>query len=273
MAATTTLRRSKPGIWRELLPPVQVPWVESLIELRPLRSDRWRQHLRQDPDHEFLLYVVEHGLCLTEETACIAPYNCKNYNSILKHRAHVAAALAPDIASRRIFSPPAGMTSSYIHALGAVPKTEDSVRVIHDLSRPIGRALNKHMQEITFQFESLDDAIALMTPGCYMAKVDIEGAYRHVPICPLDWAKLAFLGPDGVEFWNGILPFSAKIAREVLNRFGAAIKRMMARLGIRCIIVYVDDFLLSPLHLRRPGEPILHFGPCFCLWDFPSIYI
>lgn len=188
--------------------------------------------MRTDPDRDFLLYVVEHGLCLTDETARIAPYNCKNYSSISKHRAHVEAALAPDIVSRRIFSPPAGMSSPYIHALGAVPKTADSVRVIHDLSRPIGRALNEYnMQEITFQFENLDDAIALMTPGCYMAKVDIEGAYRHVPICPLDWAKLAFLGPDDVEYWDGFLPFGAKIACEVFNHFGAAIKRMMAHLG------------------------------------------
>jgi hypothetical protein len=244
MAATTTLRRSKPGIWRALLLRVQVQWVKSLIKLRPLHLDKWRQHLLQDPDQGFLLYVVEHGLCLTEETARIAPYNVKNYSSICKHRAHVAAALAPDIESRRIPPPAVGMTSLYIHALGAVPKTANSVRVIHDLSRPIGRALNEHMQEVTFQFESLDDAIALMKPGCYMAKVDIEGAYRHVPICPLDWEKLAFLGPNGVEFWDGFLPFGTKIACEVFNRFGAAIKRMMACLDIRCIIVYVDDFLI-----------------------------
>jgi hypothetical protein len=33
-------------------------------------------------------------------------------------------------------------------------------------------------------------------------------------------------------------------AREVFNRIGRAIVRMMPRRGLKCLIVYVDDFII-----------------------------
>jgi hypothetical protein len=35
-----------------------------------------------------------------------------------------------------------------------------------------------------------------MPTKCYMAEVDIEAAYRHVPFVPADWDKLAFRWPS-----------------------------------------------------------------------------
>jgi hypothetical protein len=164
---------------------------------------------------------------LTDETTRIEPYRCRNYSSIELHKDKVLGALAPNLEQHRIFRPPSGLTSNFIHALGAVPKTEDSVRVIHGLSRPLDRALNDHMQQVGFEFQTPNDAIEWMRPGCFMAKVDIEGAYRHVPIDLWDWDKLAFIHPAGFEVWDGFLCFGANIACEVFNRIGLAIKRMM----------------------------------------------
>jgi hypothetical protein len=73
-----------------------------------------------------------------------------------------------------------------------------------------------------------------MGPNCYMAKVDIEAAYRHVPIDPYDWDKTAFCWPtDALEdlYFDGYLQFGLKNACEVFNRIGRAIIRMMARRG------------------------------------------
>jgi hypothetical protein len=50
------------------------------------------------------------------------------------------------------------------------------------------------MTQSKFSFSSVDDAVRLMRPGCYMAKVDIEAAYRHVPTDPNNWDSLRFVG-------------------------------------------------------------------------------
>ena len=204
--------------------------------------------LRNDEDSEFLLYLVEHGLSLTNGYGAGLPsFKCRNYKSAYEARAAVQAALDPDIVAHRIFRPCEGLTSSFVHALGAIPKTETTVRVIHDHSRPMGRSLNEALSQSNFSFQSVDDAIRLMSPGCYMAKVDIEAAYRHVPIDPYDWDKLAFCWPtDSLThlYFDGYLQFGLKNACEVFNRIGRAIVRMMARRGFKCIVVYVDDFLI-----------------------------
>jgi hypothetical protein len=88
----------------------------------------------------------------------------------------------------------------------------------------------------------VDDAIKLMTQGCYMARANIEAAYRHVPIDPADWDKLAFRWPDTRLLFDGYMQFGLKNACEIFNRIGKAVVRMMARFGIHCIIDYVDNF-------------------------------
>jgi hypothetical protein len=77
-----------------------------------------------------------------------------------------------------------------------------------------------------------------------MAKVDIEAAYRHVPIDPADWDKLTFRWPDTRLLFDGYMQFGLKNACEIFNRIGKAVVRMMARIGIHCNIDYVDDFLI-----------------------------
>jgi hypothetical protein len=86
-----------------------------------------------------------------------------------------------------------------------------------------------------------------MGPNCYMAKVDIEAAYRHVPIDPYDWDKTVFCWPtEALEdlYFDGYLQFGLKNACKVFNRIGRAIFRMMARRGFHVLVVYVDDFII-----------------------------
>jgi hypothetical protein len=80
-----------------------------------------------------------------------------------------------------------------------------------------------------------------------MAKVDIKAAYRHIPIDPYDWDKLAFRWPtdnDADMYLDGYLQFGMMNACEVFNRVGRALVRMMMRRGHKCIVVYVDDFIM-----------------------------
>jgi hypothetical protein len=235
-----------PGRWRSF-PPAKVAWIEHLLTFRPLRLSAWQDELCDDEDREFLLYLVEHGLSISDTNSTLKTFNCKNYKSAYVAADHVDVALQPDVALHRIFRPFNGEVSPFVHALGAVPKTESTVRVIHNHSRPFGRSLNDSMTQSNFSLSSVDDAVRLMRPGCYMAKVDIEAAYRYVPIDLNDWGKLAFCWPSDDEadmYLDGYLQFGMMNACKVFNRIGRAIVRMMMRRGHKCIVVYVDDFII-----------------------------
>ena len=72
-----------------------------------------------------------------------------------------------------------------------VPKSEDSFRMILNLKR-----LNENMPYIHFKMETIKSILTLVTPNCFMAKVDIKDAYYSVPILPEHekYLKLYFRG-------------------------------------------------------------------------------
>ncbi|KAL9955790.1 hypothetical protein ACROYT_G037169 [Oculina patagonica] len=137
-----------------------------------------------------------------------------------------------------------------VSALGAIPKPNSTeVRIIHDCSRPHGRAVNDYITTRSFKFQSLDDAIKLLQPNYYMAKIDLKHAYRSVPIHPANYqatgCKWRFTGDNfDTFFYDTRLPFGAKSSPEIFHRITQAVRRMMAKRGYHNIIVYLDDFLV-----------------------------
>lgn len=147
-----------------------------------------------------------------------------------------------------------------ISALGAIPKPNSSeVRIIHDCSRPHGKAVNDYITIDTFKFQTLDDAIKLLQPGSYMAKIDLRHAYRSIPIHPDNYratgCKWRFEGDDKFTyFYDTRLPFGAKSSPGIFHRISQAVKRMMARRGFNDIVVYLDDFLVVASTKQKCNE-------------------
>ena len=59
-----------------------------------------------------------------------------------------------------------------VSAIGAVPKPDsDDVGLIHDYSMPQGQEVNDYICPEKFSFLTLGDAIKLVKPNSYMAKI------------------------------------------------------------------------------------------------------
>lgn len=137
-----------------------------------------------------------------------------------------------------------------VSALGAIPKPNSpEIRLIHDCSRPHGQAVNDYISTESFKFQTLDDAVKLLRPNYYMAKIDLRHAYRSVPIHPDNYpatgCKWQFSGDQHFSyFYDTRLPFGAKSSSKIFHRITQSVRRMMARRGFTDIIVYLDDFLV-----------------------------
>ena len=59
------------------------------------------------------------------------------------------------------------------------PKKDGSHRVIFNLKR-----LNEAVSYHHFKMDTLETAIKLMRPGCYMTSIDLKDAYYSIPIAP-----------------------------------------------------------------------------------------
>ena len=75
----------------------------------------------------------------------------------------------------------------FISPIFLVPKSEDSFRMILNLKR-----LNENMPYIHFKMETIKSILTLVTPNCFMAKVDIKDANYFVSFLPEHQKYLKF---------------------------------------------------------------------------------
>ena len=84
-------------------------------------------------------------------------------------------------------------TGEYISPIFIRPKPDGSSRLILNLKK-----LNQEMPHIHFKMETLHSVLELITPGCFMASLDLKDAYYSIPIHPAHTKYLKF-------YWKGQL--------------------------------------------------------------------
>jgi len=98
-----------------------------------------------------------------------------------------------EMLSKGIIERTAAEKGQYVSNIFTRPKKDGGIRVILDLSQ-----LNEDIQYHHFKMESLQNALDLVTPNCYMASIDWKDAYFSVPVKKEHRKFLKF-------FWNGLL--------------------------------------------------------------------
>ena len=137
-----------------------------------------------------------------------------------------------------------------ISALGAIPKRHGGIRLIHDCSFPPGQSLNDAASKDPCTYQTVKEAISMLKPGSYMAKIELHAAYRSVCVrsdqWPLTGLKWTFSGSaNGVYLVDTKLPFGARKSPAIFNRLTQAVRRMMARRGFNNCVVLLDDFFVT----------------------------
>ncbi|MCG8046809.1 MAG: reverse transcriptase domain-containing protein [Candidatus Thiodiazotropha endolucinida] len=192
---------------------------------------------------------VEHGFDIIDDHADIQQVKCSNHPSAkpgspLYEKASAQVRKEIEAGNYIVCSTPPDIISP----MAAIPKHDGEVRLIHDCSRPAGKAVNDYCTTDWHQkFSRVDDAASMMTPNCYFAKVDLRSAYRSVKISTQSQKATGFkwrFGTNEVYLRDSKLPFGAKLSPGVFHRLTQAVKRMMARRGFDLIVVYLDDFLI-----------------------------
>jgi len=182
----------------------------------------------------------------------VPPFRVDNYPISERAADAISKTIAAELEAGRLVEVadrPAHTTAIYGKEEGPV-----KVRTITDFSKPEGCAVNDFTDNMHFSMQSHEDAFALLSPGCFMAKTDIEAAYRTVGVHPSQHHLLSFAWRDlhtGVMryFSDTRLPFGHAKAPEIFCRLSAAVRAMMVTRGFDATVVFVDDFFLVA------GEP------------------
>jgi hypothetical protein len=216
-----------------------------------LCRDTWAIELQGDPDETFILDGLTNGFAVidTDSQIPINTVEVDNYTSAtcFKNIGKVEAQIREELAEGNY---------SIVHdkplitsALGAIPKADSGIRLIHDASRPEGGSLNDLASRETCKFQSFKDVLDIITPNGYCATVDLKSAYRSCGIRESDKVltglKWKFTGTDYcIYMQDNRLPFGSRKSVYHFHRITQSIKRMMQKRGFN-IVVFMDDFLLA----------------------------
>ena len=145
---------------------------------------------------------------------------------------------------------------SQIHAsrFGVIPKgTSGKWRLTLDLSSLAGFSINDgiSLEYCSLSHTSVDKAAKLagsLGPHCCLAKVDIQSAYRIIPVHPDD-RLLQGIVWQGNLCVDAALPFGLRSAPRIFTAMADALEWRGKFEGITHIIHYLDDFLI----LAPPG--------------------
>lgn len=199
-------------------------------------------------DKPFILDGIKNGFRILEVGSTINPVVQPNHGSALKHRELVEKELRGQIEQGHYII--ANKRPTVVSAIAAIPKDDGSVRLIHDGSRPVGNAMNDYSIPETTKFQTLRDAYKLAKPFFYCAKIDLQAAYRSVPIHPDNYEatgiQWTFKGDSQPTFlFDSRLPFGSNKGPGHFHRLSQAIRRGMKRKGFSGIVAYLDDFFIA----------------------------
>lgn len=97
------------------------------------------------------------------------------------------------------------------------------------------------------------ERIATLGKGTVIAKLDIQSAFRIVPVHPADCHLLGMRWKDSV-YIDTVLPFELRSAPKLFNAVADAIQFIAGSQGIKHITHYLDDFVI----LGPPGTLQCH---------------
>ena len=137
-----------------------------------------------------------------------------------------------------------------VSPLGVVAKKlPGEFRMIHNLSYPEGSSVNDYIpaEFATVQYATIQDAISFITSAhsiVFMAKVDIEAAFRIIPVAPCDRPLLGFRWRD-LYYMDAVLPMGCSSSCAIFESFSTALEWIAMRtLGATKVIHVLDDFLI-----------------------------
>jgi len=221
-----------------------------------LNFHAWEKELLHDPDRDFILDGIQSGFKLIPEsdTPCIDSYDNDNYASATcaEFKPEMDELFRKELSLGRISR--VANKPQCIHPIGCVPKKDSGKsRQITDCSRPHGSSLNDYIKRDleSFGMNSIDTAVSFSSSNCFYAIVDIESAWRWVPVFPPHRQLQRFRwmfgehDPSRYEYFvDNRLCFGISCAPTIFNRLLNVIVRMMARRGFLAIVNYLDDFLI-----------------------------
>ena len=222
----------------------------------PMPVEVWEEHLVGHPDRAYSRFLTEGIRAGFRIGFRYGDVVCRSASSYMQsanlHPEVVSDFLSSELRAGRVYGPvgPELLPAVHINRFGLVPKGHGSGlwRLIVDLSFPRGASVNDGIEPevCSVHYTSVDAAcrrVVALGRGAILAKFDVQGAFRTVPVHPEDRWLLGMNWDDDV-YVDKVLPFGLRSAPKVYNAVADALLWILSRFDGIDGMHYLDDFLL-----------------------------
>ena len=236
---------------------------ELMTVATPLCLQAWEEALAPHPDRAFARYLcdgLQFGFRIGFKRGSPLRSASSNMESARQHPEVIHQYLHNECSLGRMLGPfptSAGLPPLHFNRIGVIPKGHNTGkwRLITDLSFPQGQSVNDGIDAtlcsmVYITVDKVATLVACLGKGSLLAKIDIEAAYRLVPIHPQDrvlqavhWQEQVFIDP--------MLPFGLSSAPKIFNALADALNWILQQAGIPYVFHYLDDYIL----IGPPNSP------------------
>ena len=243
--------------WTKVIatPPLKVNLPLSAYHIStPLDVSSWMYHLSSYPNQDLVQFFqqgISQGFRIGYQLTSPLHSAKRNLEGAYLHPKVVEEYLQAEVDHGRLAGPysPSLLPQVHINRFGVIPKRHQpgKWRLIVDLSYPKGHSVNDGILRslCELHYITIDDAIqkiVQMGQGSLLAKIDIQSAFRLLPIHPTDRPLLAMRWKQGL-YIDTCLPFGLRSAPKLFNILADLLSWIISKRGASFLLHYLDDFL------------------------------
>ena len=230
-------------------PRIRLPLTSTLH----LPTLEWERYLAVHPDQRFAAFIrrgLSTGFRIGADPSAPLRTPPGNFPSVRANSAQVSKYIRGEVELGRLQEVKADARPLMrCNPIGLIPKQSQpgKFRLIVDLSSPRGASVNQAIpaELCSLRYTSVPEAVSKILPygrGALLAKLDLQSAYRHVPVHPADQHLLG-IHWLGSTFADRALPFGLSSAPILFSAVADTLAWAMICEGIPNLLHYLDDFL------------------------------
>lgn len=217
----------------------------------------WESSATGHQDDAYVLDGIRFGFPLHYTGPALYRENREAHSSAQQHWTHVNRYVEVELQNKALIGPfavPPFVPWTNISPIMTRPKSDSAKRrIIVDLSFPSGNNVNAYIHKNIIlgsfhehRLPTVRDTLQVVEQMDFrvkLATLDVERAYRNIPVCPLDLPLLGIKVGDSY-FIDAAMPFGARNSSLNMQLVAQYIVRALQARGLDCQM-YLDDMVLQ----------------------------